>query len=148
MGHGFAGLRKTFARPLLEPGEAIGAIVGLPGFVIFTADYQNVAIFVALNANVVIRIERVPVQSAPDGSFWNRRADYVSYVRRLFRMDRDAIVHGRVGSYDDCLASYHWTSSGFDARVLSTFRGDEAAARLADVLEDAVRAAHRRPRAA
>jgi glycosyltransferase involved in cell wall biosynthesis len=34
------------------------------------------------------------------------------------------------------------------ARVLSTFRWDEAAARLAGVLEEAVRAAHRRPRAA
>lgn len=34
------------------------------------------------------------------------------------------------------------------ARVLSTFRWDEAAARLAGVLEDTIRAAHRRPRPA
>jgi glycosyltransferase involved in cell wall biosynthesis len=34
------------------------------------------------------------------------------------------------------------------ARVLSTFRWDEAAARLAEVLEDAIRASHRRSRPA
>src|SRR5688500_2645879 len=57
-----ASLRKTFACPLLEPRVTIGAVVGLAGLVVFTADDQHVVVLKALKPEVVIRIECVPVQ--------------------------------------------------------------------------------------
>src|SRR5687767_5408261 len=116
-----ASLRKTFACPLLEPRVTIGAVVGLAGLVVFTADDQHVVVLKALKPEVVIRIECVPVQRVRDRSFGDFCADYVRDVRRLFRVNRDTIVYGRVRRNDDHVASNNRTMATFDVRVLTAF---------------------------
>src|SRR5688500_20383032 len=81
-----------FVSPLLEPRVPIGAVVRLARLVVLTTDDQNVAIGKALKADVVIRIECVPVQRMRNRSFGDRSADHVGNVWRLLRVNRNTIV--------------------------------------------------------
>src|ERR1043165_6083408 len=78
----------------------------------------------------MIRIGRVPIERAGHRSFRDAHADHVSHVRRLFGMDGNAIVNGRVSGHHDHIAPDGPAEICFDRRLIST--GDFGRVSLAE----------------
>src|SRR3954470_13429633 len=54
-------LRKTLARPAFEPAIPFVAVALLARLMVLAANDQNLMVVQALNSQVVIRIQRVPI---------------------------------------------------------------------------------------
>jgi len=100
--------REALACPLLEAHESFFGVRGLPGFVILAANDQDVVIQLVpgfilgvLDADVVVRIGSIPVQSLRDRSLRNSRADDIGAIRGLLAVDDEPVVDRRVGANDD-----------------------------------------------
>ena len=94
--------RKALPRPGLEPAVALRDVVGLSGLVIFPADEEALpALPHRLKPHVVKRVLDVPVKRARHGTLGHEGPDDVRHVRRLLRVDRDAVVDRAVRRHDD-----------------------------------------------
>jgi hypothetical protein len=88
--------------PISEASETIRRIVILlTGLVVFAPDDQNIGVGFRLQTDVMIGIERIPVECSRHGVAWHTQSDDVGAIRGLLGMHRHVIVHRRVGRDDD-----------------------------------------------
>ena len=102
---------EALAHPRFEPCESRVGVAGLPGLVILAADDEDVDDVIviaaelplagALQPHVVIRIVGVPVERVRDRARRNAGANRVGVIGRLFCVDRDQVVEGRIGGDDN-----------------------------------------------
>ena len=97
--------REPLARPALESPVAIHGVVRLAGLVVLAADDQELAPARLVQAHVVVRVAGVPVKPLADGAGLHARGDGIGHVGSLLRVDRDAVVDGRVGRDDGILTA-------------------------------------------
>jgi len=102
--------REALACPLLEAHESFFGVRGLPGFVILAANDQDVVIQLVpgfilgvLDADVVVRIGSIPVQSLRDRSLRNSRADDIGAIRGLLAVDDEPVVDWCIGANNDII---------------------------------------------
>ena len=86
--------------PSLEIQEPQLLIIGLAGLVVFTADDDIALAIVGTETDVMVGVKSIPVECIGDCSGRNRRGDGISQVGRLFCMDHEPVVEGRIrGDY-------------------------------------------------
>ena len=103
--------RSHALHPGFERAEPCLCVLRLSGLVILAADNQDVdrvavvaaqlGVRRAVQADVVIRIVRIPVERRRDRARLDSRANRVGVIRRLLGVNRDEIVERRVGGDDD-----------------------------------------------
>ncbi len=81
---------------------------------IFTADNQDIVIDFTLQSDVVIRIACVPVKRTRHRGFRNAHSDHVCDIRRLLRVDRDAIVNRSIRRDNNYVAGHDRTMTRLD----------------------------------
>src|SRR5688500_2214347 len=77
--------RKSMTRPALQRAKATAGIVFLSRLMIFTTNNQHVVSLGSLsdsfNANVVVRIRRVPIKTTSNLTTGNTNSDYIGLIR-------------------------------------------------------------------
>ena len=58
-----------------------------------------------LEAHVVVRLRRVPIEIFGNGAAWDAEADDIGAIGRLLRVDGDEIIHGGIGGDNDCIGA-------------------------------------------
>ena len=125
-----AEIGQQIAHPGFQREEARIGIVGLAALVVGTADDQDVGLASAgLQPDVVISLQRIPVEPIGEGILRHREGHRVGAVGRLLGMDRVAIVDRRVGSHDGLRCKHPVTA---DRDYLDTIAG------FLDLLHDGV----------
>src|SRR5262249_33468419 len=99
---------EAITRPCFKSIPSLALIGRLAFFMIFTPDDQEIAVLRhRLQPDVVVVLERVPVQGSMDRASRNSAADRVAEVGRLLRVNGYQIVDRRVGG-DDYGISRHY----------------------------------------
>jgi len=138
---------KPLARPFLEAAERLLVIVGigLAGFVVLAADDEDLVvrfltrrILGLVDPDVVIRIGRIPVESARNGIFRNARADDVRSIRGLLGVDDQPVIDGCICADDDVVGVDHVPFAGRDpgGDAVHDFFGVDAGIDLSAVAEN------------
>jgi len=118
--------RETLAGPLLETCKTLSHVVRLTGPVILAADDKNLvielvagAVLGLLQADVVVGIGRIPVQSVRNRAARNARADDVGAVRGLFAVNDQPVVHRSICADHDVVGADHVPVARRNARRLT-----------------------------
>src|SRR5690606_40631191 len=89
---------KPMPRPSFEASITFPRVRRLSGFVIFSADDQQLSaavLGIGLQAHVVIAVECIPAQGVAECASWNSCRNDVSHVRIHIRVHLDTIVYRR-----------------------------------------------------
>ena len=102
-----AELRQQSPDPGFDPFEPRPAVVGFAGLVIGAADDEVLGVAASgFEADIVIGIERVPIERVLDAVARDGDRHRVGAIRRELGVEREAVVDRRIGG-DDRLRGLH-----------------------------------------
>jgi hypothetical protein len=137
--------RKTLTRPFFETVEALTRRYRLAGLVILASDNEDIVvelatggIFRLLEADVMVGIRGVPVQSRGNRAARNACPDHVSAIRGLLAVNDQPVVDRSVGADDHIVGADNVSAACRNARRLAVyyFLGVHARIDLSAVAKD------------